>query len=68
MKTGTISHEAWPDETNPHQWLRKIEVAHRYQVSVRTVDNWIAAGKIPYIRINRIIRFSPTACDEALKQ
>jgi excisionase family DNA binding protein len=68
MKTGTIKQEAWPDETIPERWLRKIEVAHRYQVSVRTVDNWIAAGKIPYIRINRIIRFSPTACDEALKQ
>jgi predicted site-specific integrase-resolvase len=59
---------AWPDETVPDLWLRKIDVARRYQVSVRTIDNWMADGKIPYIRVNRIIRFSPAACDEALKQ
>jgi hypothetical protein len=35
----------------------KRDVAHRYQVAVRTVDRWIAKGVIPVIRI------SPAACD-----
>ena len=37
--------------------LRKPEVAKRLKVSVRTVDNWMAAGILPYYKVRRTVFF-----------
>lgn len=46
--------------------LRKRDIAQQCSVSQRTIDNWVATGKIPCIRIGRITRFDPAAVRGAL--
>ena len=41
------------------QLLRDTEVAKRFNVSIRTIIDWRNAGKIPFIRIGRSIRYRP---------
>jgi DNA-binding transcriptional regulator YiaG len=49
------------------QKLTTPQLAHRYQVTVRTVQNWRDRKRIPFIRINsRCIRYDATAVDQAL--
>jgi hypothetical protein len=59
----------------PHL-ISKRELAKRYSVSTRTIQNWIARRIIPYIRMGgdqygrggHMLRFNPQACDAALKR
>jgi hypothetical protein len=44
----------------------KIGIAHRYFVSLRTVDNWMRARRIPHLKLGRSVRFDITKCDAAL--
>ena len=46
----------------------KKHVAARYRVCLRTVDYWIAAKRIPVIRIGGLVRFHMARVDEALRQ
>lgn len=40
------------------RYLTKEEVAQKVlQVSVRTVNSWMKAGKLPFLRIGRTVRF-----------
>ena len=41
------------------QLLTDRAVAERFNVSVRTVIDWRNAGKLPFIRIGRSIRYRP---------
>ena len=41
-------------------------MAERYNVSVRTVDNWMTRRVIPYVKIDRLVLFDPVKTDEAL--
>ena len=43
------------------------DVAKKMKIGVRTVDTLVATDAIPYVRIRRSIRFSPTALDMWLK-
>ena len=45
---------------------RKRQVALRLSVSVRTLENWVAAGRIPCIRVGRVTRFEWERVLEAL--
>jgi excisionase family DNA binding protein len=49
-----------PKVERPNPYLRKTQMAELLQVSVRTLDNWMARRLIPYIRIGRTIRFRRT--------
>ena len=43
-------------EVEPEPELdRKKQFAHRANVSVRTVDNWLADGRIPFLKVGRIV-------------
>jgi excisionase family DNA binding protein len=44
----------------------KQDVADKYQVGYRTVDWWMATGKIPYAKIGRLVRFFPDDVEKAL--
>jgi excisionase family DNA binding protein len=37
--------------------LRKKELAEKLAISKRTLDIWMQAGRIPYLKINRSVRF-----------
>jgi hypothetical protein len=45
------------------------QIAHRFQVTARTIQNWRDEGKIPFIRVNsRCIRYDPDAVERALSK
>jgi hypothetical protein len=45
------------------------QIAHRYQVTDRTIQSWRDEGKIPFIKINsRCIRYDPDAVEKALSK
>jgi|AP86_3_1055499.scaffolds.fasta_scaffold01026_11 predicted site-specific integrase-resolvase len=49
-------------------YATRKEYADRHRVSIRTVDNWIKAGAIPYRRYGRkCIRIVVAQADKALE-
>jgi excisionase family DNA binding protein len=48
-------------------WTRE-DVANHYRVSIRTVGEWIAARRIPFLRIGRAVRFRPESVEKALEK
>ncbi len=48
-------------------YLTKNEVASMLQISTRTLEHMMADGEIPYFRIRRSIRFSPSVLDQLKK-
>ncbi len=50
-------------------WVMKKEAAKHCNISLRTLQNWMEKGLIPYIRLGpRNIRFKLSAVDLALKR
>ena len=47
-------------------FLTKPEVAVRYGVSTRTVDNWMKEGVVPHFKVGKLVRFRANECDDAL--
>lgn len=37
--------------------LNKVQIAERLSVTVRTIENWMDQGKIPYYKLGKIVRF-----------
>lgn len=54
-------------ETNK-QYLKMNEMAKRYAVGKRTIQNWMNAGLLIYIRVRRVVRFDAEACDKVLRE
>jgi excisionase family DNA binding protein len=50
------------------QPITKPELAQFLRVSERTVDNYVASRRIPYIKIGRSIRFQLADVQKALKK
>ena len=49
--------------------LTKPEIARRYGVVSRTIDNWMSLGRVPYLAIGKkCVRFNPADCDRALEK
>lgn len=49
------------------RFLTKEQIAARYQVSVACINKWMAARRLPFLRIShRVVRFDVHACDKAL--
>jgi predicted DNA-binding transcriptional regulator AlpA len=48
------------EETNGVEqlWSRKI-VAQRFDYSTRTINDWMAKGWLPYVKIGKSVRFVP---------
>jgi excisionase family DNA binding protein len=38
--------------------LTKEEIAKYFGITVRTVENWMTQGYLPYLRFGRAVRFS----------
>ena len=38
--------------------LNKAQVAERLNISMRSLENWMAAGDIPYWRRKKLVRFN----------
>ena len=47
--------------------LTKAELARRYMVSSRTIDNWMARGLLGFIKMSKkCVRFDPAESDLAI--
>lgn len=46
--------------------VSKRKIAHRYDVSERTIQEWMEQGKLPFHKIGYMVRFDPEKCDRAL--
>ena len=48
--------------------LTKIDLAERLRVKPRTVDNWMAAGRLPFLKVGKTVRFFwPTVKESLLR-
>lgn len=56
-----------PIEHSPQLLVGKRAIAGRYTVSVRTVDNLMARGVLPFYKLGKAVRFSIPECDLALQ-
>jgi hypothetical protein len=55
--------------TEPEPLPDKRAVARRYGICIRTVDRWMAEGKIPYLKLApRVIRFRWEAVERAINR
>jgi excisionase family DNA binding protein len=55
-------------ETNGRKYARKGGVASYLGVCPRTVDNWMASGVVPFIRVGRIVLFDLHEVEESLNK
>ena len=46
--------------------LTKRELAARFRVSNRTIDNWMTRGYLPYLKIGKAVRFRWSEVDRQL--
>jgi hypothetical protein len=53
-------------ENNTSKYAKKCELAKRYAVGERTIERWMQAGLLVFIRVRRVVRFDITACDKSL--
>jgi len=44
-------------KANEDEILQKPELAERLKVSTRTLDQWMKAGRLPFLKIGKTVRF-----------
>lgn len=54
-------------KTEAPVWCNRVGIAHRYAVSLRTVDSLRKRRILPHVKLGRVIRFNTAACDKALQ-
>ena len=55
-------------EVHTRELFCKEQLAQRYGIGTRTVDNWMKNKIIPYFKIQHVVRFDPDACDAAIEK
>lgn len=69
MQPGSVPWVATRTATVPEGWVRKKELAQHLKVSLRTVDNLMGKGIVPYIRLgSRKVLFKLNEVDESLNR
>lgn len=54
----TLSQQSEPVKLeNAEEFIDKVEVARRLKKKIRTVDNWMKRGILPYYKIGRSVSF-----------
>ena len=48
-------------------FIDKVEVARRFNRDVRTINNWMKAGLIPYYKISRSVSFRWSEVEATLR-
>ena len=61
-----MNHASSPATTG-HQLLTLAQVAHRMNVSRRTVFRWIESGALPAVRLGAVIRIDPADLDRLIQ-
>lgn len=47
-------------------FVTKEALAQRYGVCDRTIEKWMKAGILVFLKVRRVVRFHVQGCDEAL--
>lgn len=63
----SLQEQTWGANSDQCFW-RKRPIARRYGVSQRTIDAWMAAGVIPFVKIGHIVLFNINETDSALRR
>lgn len=66
MTTNLSEPETAPNEQN--EYLTKPEVARLLRVTERSVDNYMAIGVIPFLKLGRTVRFPRVMIQRHLEQ
>jgi len=56
------------DPAGPEGFINKPEVARRLNKTLRTVDNWMQRGLLPYFKIGRSVTFKWSDVEAHLAQ
>lgn len=48
--------------------VNKRDIAHRYSVNERTIQDWMVTKAFPFHKIGYMVRFDPVECDRALER
>ena len=56
-QTGDAVSPGSPGARPTETFINKVEVARRLGKTLRTVDNWMARGLLPYFKIGRSVSF-----------
>lgn len=68
-----MTHQTTPTPTPtnplpvPEPFIDKPEVARRLNKEVRTIDNWMKSGLIPYYKIARSVSFKWSEVEASLR-
>jgi len=46
-----------PASASADEILEKPETANRLKISTRTLDQWMRAGRVPFLKIGKTVRF-----------
>lgn len=59
-----------PSKAVPEQkpFVTKEALAQRYGVCDRTIEKWMKAGILVFLKVRRVVRFHVQGCDEALRK
>lgn len=49
-------------------FVTKETLARRYGVCERTIEKWMKAGILIFLKVNRVVRFHVEGCDKALRE
>jgi excisionase family DNA binding protein len=50
----------------PEPLVTKADVGHYFAVSPRTISGWVAARRIPFLKLGRLVRFRLRDVEKAL--
>jgi excisionase family DNA binding protein len=69
MNVSNINKDGNPAAERPEDYLlTKTDLAERLRVKPRTVDNWMAEGRLPFLKLGKTVRFSwPTVKESLLR-
>ncbi len=42
---------------DPEEFMTKRQLAERLKVTVRTIENWMTAGVVPFIKVKKVVLF-----------
>jgi excisionase family DNA binding protein len=65
------SNPAHPMETTPCPILPKLnrrELSAHLRLSLRTIDNLLKSGTLPYFKVGKAIRFDPAEVESAMRR
>ena len=57
MNSNTITTPGLPANTSADEILEKPATAERLKISTRTLDQWMRAGRVPFLKIGKTVRF-----------